>query len=93
MKKFELLSDDDIDFIYNPNNSKKDKIKCIVLHAPSRDVDAMDKFVMCLETDIGHLPHVYLAKKFREAIDKKRLYPFSKDIFLTRTNKTQLYIM
>ena len=77
LKSCSLLSDDDIDYLYDPNHTHKDKVRHIVLSVPNKDMDAMETFVECLEMDVGHEGHTYLAKRFREALEKKRLYPFS----------------
>ena len=78
LQRHNLLSDDEIDYIYDPSHSERDKIKKILLTAPSKNADAFDSFAECLEADGSHKAHVYLAKRLREAIEKKRLYPFSK---------------
>ena len=77
LKRFNLLSDDEIDYIYNPRNSEKDKVKKILRMAPSKNGDAFDMFVQCFEEDNNHQEHLYLARRLRDAIEKKRLYPFS----------------
>lgn len=74
-----LLGDTDIDFIYDPKNSEKDKAKRILRTAPSKDGgNGFERFVQCFEADSSHEGHVYLARRLRETIEKKRLYPFSK---------------
>ena len=78
LKQLDLLEDEEIDFVYDPKNSEKDKIKKILLTAPSKNGNAFDLFVECFEADSDHQPHIYLGKRLREAIEKKRLYPFSK---------------
>lgn len=77
LQRFNLLSDDEIDYIYNPKHSEKDKVKKILRSAPSKHGDAFDLFVECFEADKEHQAHLYLAKRLREAVEKKRLYPFS----------------
>lgn len=78
LKRFNLLSDDEIDYIYDPKNSVKDKVKKILLNAPSKNGNSFDVFVECFEADSSHQGHMYLAKRLRDAIERKRLYPFSK---------------
>jgi len=78
LKSRSLLLDDDIDFLYDPSHTHKDKVRRIVLSVPNKDMDAMETFVECLEMDTAHQGHTYLAKRFREALEKKRLYPFSR---------------
>ena len=78
LKRHNLLSDNDIDYIYNPQNLEKDKVKRILLTAPSKDSEAFDRFVACFETDSSHSKHMNLARRLRDAIERKKLYPFSK---------------
>ena len=80
LKRQNLLSDSDIDYIYNPKNQERDKIKRILFTAPGKDSGAFDRFVECFEADSNHTSHVYLARRLREAIERKRLYPFSKSL-------------
>ncbi len=80
LQRFDLLNDSDIDFVYNPSNSTKDKIKRIILEAPTHDGNSFERFVDCLECDGNHSSHVYLTKRFREAMEKKKMYPFSEEI-------------
>ncbi len=87
LKSRSLLSDDDVDFLYNPSHTNKEKVKRIVQGVPNRDMDAMEAFVDCLEMDSTDQGHVYLAKRFKEAIEKKRLYPFSKLLLSKRRFK------
>lgn len=77
LQRLNLLADDDIDYVYNPQNSEKDKIKRILRTAPGKDGDAFERFVECFEADSHHKHHAYLARRLREAIEKKRHYPFS----------------
>lgn len=90
LQRHDLLSDDEIDYIYDPSHSDRDKIKKILLTAPTKNADAFDSFAECLEADSSHKPHVYLAKRLREAIEKKRLYPFSKYYYDRARGSTRL---
>ena len=79
LKQYNLLGDEDIDYIYNPNNTERDKIKRILHTVPFRDTsDAFEKFVKCFEADGDHEAHTYLARRLREAMEMKRQAPFSK---------------
>jgi len=78
LQREDLLPDNDIDYIYDPKNSEKDKIVRILRTAPMQSSNAFEKFVECFEVDSAHKGHTYLARRLKEAIEMKRLYPFSK---------------
>lgn len=75
--RLKLLIDEDIDYLYNPKNREQDKIKRII-SASTQDANALERFADCLEADSNHKAHTHLAKRLREAMERKRLYPFSK---------------
>ena len=73
-----LLSNDDVDYICNPRRTENERRRRIIISAPCRDPDAFDRFVECLSVEHSHSGHAYLARRMREAIEKKRENPFSK---------------
>lgn len=85
-----LLKDSDIDFIYDPKYQEREKIKRILRTAPCRDSGAFERFVDSFEADRSHAAHMYLARKLRETIEKKRLYPFSK-LMVIHNERRPLY--
>ena len=61
-------------YLTNAHRTDKEKRRRILACAPSND---FDRFVECLFAEKNDSGHVYLTRRLREAIEKKRNNPFS----------------
>ncbi len=69
-----LISSDDSKYLSHPFRTDKEKKKIILTSAPTTDFDLFVDVISSEKTDSGH---VYLARRIRETLEKKRNNPFS----------------
>ena len=69
-----LLTNEDLKFLSHPLKTDKERRRRILSSAPVIDFDL---FVECISSEKSDSGHVYLARRLREAFEKKRNNPFS----------------
>ncbi len=75
LSQYNLLNGDDLKYLSHPFRTEKEKKKRILASAPATDFELFVEVISSEKTDSGH---VYLARRVREALEKKRSNPFSK---------------
>lgn len=78
LKERNLLSDEDIKYLISPH-TEKEKRRRILACAPSCDFNLFVESIFSEKNDSGH---IYLSRRLREAIEKKRNNPFSELIIM-----------
>ncbi|XP_064390018.1 mucin-2-like isoform X3 [Halichondria panicea] len=74
LSQYNLLKGDDLKYLSHPFRTEKEKKKRIIASAPATDFELFVEAISSEKTDSGH---VYLARRIREALEKKRSNPFS----------------
>lgn len=65
------------DFINSPKTSDELRKQRILTALAVQDGDIVDRLVDCLSNDMVYSNHRYIARRLREAMDKKRRHPDS----------------
>jgi CHAD domain-containing protein len=62
-------------YISSPQQSDEDKKERVLCALVVQEEDAVERLVECLAGDSAHSTHRYMARKLREALEKKRQHP------------------
>lgn len=77
-----LITHEDVDYIINPHRTDRERRSRVLITAPYKEPNAFERFLQSLSEEPDHAGHKYLARRLREALEKKRMNPYSEPWFI-----------
>ena len=78
IKRYDIsLSHYFLDYIESPHRSDGDRKDRILSAILLQEGDSVDRLIDCLSVEKSHSGHKYLARRLREAVEKKKQHPDS----------------